>query len=91
MTGLACCGVLYDVTEVAENSTAFRSMALVLMTSRLVLFAQYAMVSWQAKFFQRALYPLLGTSAVHFLTAMAFLGTFFCFPSTQHSKAYWAW
>lgn len=79
MTGFAVCGAIYDTTDVAENTKAFKAMALILMVSRLALVGQYAVVLFFVRNFRKTTWPLLLTMVALFVGAMVYLGTFFGF------------
>lgn len=87
MTGFAICGALYNVDELEENSRAFKSLALVLMISRLTLIIQYAVVLFFVRKFEKVYAPLLLTMAALFVASMVFLGTFFGFKDSKPGEA----
>ena len=79
MTGFAVTGAIYDTNDVAENVKAFRAMSLILMVSRLVLAAQYAVIIFYVRQYSKTWAPLLWTMGALFASAMIFLGTTFGF------------
>ena len=82
MTGLAVVGPNYDPNEPEENANFFQALALILMVSRLVLAAQYAIAWWWTKDYKKAHLPLIGHVIIEFITAMVFLGLSFTFHRT---------
>ena len=79
MTGFAITGAIYDTNDVAENVKAFRALSLILMVSRLVLVAQYAVIFFYVRQYTKTCAPLLWTMGALFVSAMIFLGTTFGF------------
>jgi len=90
MTGLAATGAQFDTTRTADNFTSFRAMSLILMTSRIVIAAQYGVILWFVRGNRSAVIQLGLTILASLLTAMVFLGTFFDFYH-QNAHAYIAW
>lgn len=76
MTAFVSLGPIYDSVETGADSRAYQGMALVLMTFRFILAAQYAIVLWFVHGFQKTLIPLSLTVGLYCLTAIAFLITF---------------
>lgn len=105
MTGFAVVGAIYDTTHLVDNVKGFRAMSIILMVSRLALIAQYGIILFFVRKYNHTHVPLLGTMAVLFLAAMAYLGTFWGFDvdgvtsvshdgeHSQHSqpRTYYAW
>lgn len=105
MTGFAVVGAIYDTTHLVENVKAFRAMSIILMVSRLALIVQYGIILFFVRKYNHTHVPLLGTMAVLFLTAMAYLGTFWGFdvdaltdvsshggdPHSSQPRTYYAW
>lgn len=86
MTAIAACGANYDTGEVSEHLRTFRSLSIILMCSRLALAVQYIVVLLYVYKYPRTQVPLLSTIAVLFLSAIAFLGTFFAFNLNAESN-----
>ncbi|KIW10101.1 hypothetical protein PV08_11061 [Exophiala spinifera] len=85
MTGIAACGANYNTGDVSEHLRTFRSLSIILMCSRLALAIQYIVVLLYVRKYPRTRVPLLSTIATLFLSAMAFLGTFFAFNLNDES------
>lgn len=87
MTGFAMVGVLYDTTNVENNSKIFQIMSLVLMSSRLILIMQYGVVLIYVRQYRNTLIPLLATMATLLIAAAVFLGTYWGFDVTESTNA----
>ena len=92
MTGFAVVSSQYEpdfLTSAYFNNSApsFRSMALILMVSRLALVAQYAVVFWYVRNYTKTKVPLAATMAVLLISAMIFLGTYWGFPGNYDDPA----
>lgn len=99
MTGFAIVGASFDTSrlQVEENeydssvTLSFRSMALILMVSRLALAAQYGVILWYVRGFKRTFLPLALTVVSLLVAAMVFLGTYFGFPENRNIHTYIGW
>ena len=96
MTGFAVVGAIYDTSDIEENVKAFRAMSIILMVSRLALIAQYGVVLWYIRSYEKTLQPMLTTMATLFIAAIIFLGTYWGFSrgsddALAQQNAYIAW
>ncbi|KAH7024376.1 uncharacterized protein B0I36DRAFT_161900 [Microdochium trichocladiopsis] len=88
-------GVLVGFTVVAPKydpehqvKSAWQSMSLILMASRLVLAVEYATVLWHIRKFKQGKLPLLVVLASHLVAASIYLGVSFTFHDSSNSQAY---
>ena len=85
MTGFAVVGPAYEVgmTEEPEKAAqvlrGFQTLSLILMASRLILCAQYGIVSFWLRSYKKTLLPMFIQMLVLFSSAMIFLGLYFSF------------
>jgi hypothetical protein len=79
MAGFVFAGPVFDQYRKADDQRYYKSFALVLFFSRIVIAVQYLVVMWQSRRFKKAILPLALTAAVYFATAIAYLVTHFTF------------
>jgi low temperature requirement protein LtrA len=65
--------------------------AIILMISRLVLCVQYGTIIWHIRESERGKLPVAIAGAVHFVSAMIFLGIRFRFQEGRNSRVYIVW
>ena len=111
MTGFAVVSSQYNTNAIgsgelffenADTASAFRAMALILLASRLILVAQYGVVLWYVRSYDKCKGALAATIGVLLVYSAIYLGTYWGFPSgtiddngdavpaTNH-KTYIAW
>ena len=97
MTGFAITGPGYQ-TGFDEGSdeallavNAFKTLSLILMTSRLILTFQYSVALFWLKDYKKARLPMLGHITIMFCSAMIFLGLFFAFSQKQTETVLAGW
>ena len=97
MTGFAVVGPAYnagfgdDPTKSAQSLQAFQTLSMILMVSRLILFAQYgAALFWMRKH-RKAWAPMAIHLLVLLVAAMIFLGLFFSFGRSSDDNSLIAW
>ncbi|KAL9616486.1 MAG: hypothetical protein Q9160_008654 [Pyrenula sp. 1 TL-2023] len=92
MTGFAIVGPQFRTYEVEKYTRAFRSMSLILMTSRLILMLQYGVVLYYLRpYWKKTFVPLTVIMATLLVAAVIFLGLFFDFQKDEESKGYVGW
>ncbi|KUJ10458.1 uncharacterized protein LY89DRAFT_710730 [Mollisia scopiformis] len=90
MVGLAIVGP--DFNPEKQEQDVFRSLAIILMLSRVVLRFQYSVVLHQVWYYKDTKTPLFLLVAANFVAAFVYLGTFFGFkPDTPHSNVFVVW
>ncbi|RDW90955.1 hypothetical protein BP5796_02120 [Coleophoma crateriformis] len=90
MIGLAVVGPNFDAT--VQDTATFRSLALILMFSRIILGLQYLTVLWAVWNYKNSKLPLALAATSSFVAAFVYFGTFFGFtPSNPTSKAFVVW
>jgi low temperature requirement protein LtrA len=72
MVGFAVVGPNFDTLE--EGPNTFRSMALILMVSRLVLSSQYLLILWHVRHYRNTSLPLALIAGANFAAAIIYLG-----------------
>jgi hypothetical protein len=77
--GFAIVGPIFDTGPAFQDAKAFKAMSLILMTSRLAIMVQYAVVLWYVRGYKKVLLPLLLHIGIMFVSAMSFLGLSFSF------------
>ncbi|KAK9800079.1 hypothetical protein SCARD494_01872 [Seiridium cardinale] len=74
-----------------QQVAPFQTLSLILMVSRLVLFFQYGTIIWHIRQFRKGKLPVAIAAAVHFISAMIFLGIRFRFEPDRNSRVYIVW
>ncbi|KAF4636310.1 hypothetical protein G7Y89_g1786 [Cudoniella acicularis] len=77
MVGLAVVGPGFDPSNQKEH--IFRTMAFILMISRVVLALQYLLVMWHVRRYQNTKMPFIIISTTNFVAAIIYLGVAFAF------------
>ncbi|CAG8983789.1 hypothetical protein HYALB_00006754 [Hymenoscyphus albidus] len=90
MIGLAATGPRFDPEN--QGVKTFRSLAIILMLSRLVLVLQYGSVLYHVWYYKKSKGPLAMLMGSNFVAAMIYLGTTFGFRQDgQKSMVYIIW
>ncbi|KAH8663550.1 bacterial low temperature requirement A protein-domain-containing protein [Tricladium varicosporioides] len=89
MVGLASVGPNFDPSSQKEHT--FRSLAIILMFSRVILGLQYAIVLYHVWFYRNSKTPLVMVVGTNFVAALIYLGTLFAFKKGTNSKVYIVW
>ncbi|KAF4625473.1 hypothetical protein G7Y89_g12696 [Cudoniella acicularis] len=84
MVGLAVVGPNFDPSNQMERT--FRSLAIILMFSRIILGLQYAVVLYHVWYFKNSKVPLALVVASNFVAALIYFGTIFGFKRGNHSS-----
>ena len=97
MTGFAVTGPGFTVgweagdPEAEKSLRAFKTLSMILMASRLILFTQYSVVMFWLRGYKRAFVPIGVHMVTLFVAAMIFLGLFFSFTASSGDNALPAW
>ena len=96
MTGFAITGPGYQTGFTTPGDTflainAFQTLSLILMTSRLILTAQYGVALFWVKSYKKARLPIIGHMLTLFCTSMVYLGLYFAFHQTGTEKVLAGW
>ena len=90
MTGMAVVAPSFSYSSEA-GTEAFETLSLIIMVSRLILAAQYAVVLLWLRNYKKARLPMMGLVATEFITAMVSLGIFFAFRNGSGNAAGIGW
>ncbi|ETS82839.1 hypothetical protein PFICI_04715 [Pestalotiopsis fici W106-1] len=74
-----------------QDQWSFQTLSLILMFSRLILLFQYGTIIWHIRHFKQGKLPVAIAGAVHFVSAMIFLGIRFRFHADKNSRVYIVW
>ena len=97
MTGFAITGPGYQTgfepgsDEAVLAVTAFKTLSLILMTSRLILTFQYSVALFWMRKYKKAWLPMLGHITIMFSAAIVFLGLFFAFRERETETVLVGW
>ena len=97
MTGFAITGPGYQTGFLPGTDdailavSAYQTLSLILMSSRLVLTFQYAVALFWVRSYKRAVGPMLAHMAILFSSAMIFLGLYFAFNEFASEKVLAGW
>ena len=97
MTGFAITGPGYqtgfapDTDDAKLAVSAYRTLSLILMSSRLILTFQYSVALFWLKSYKRARGPMLAHMAILFCSAIIFLGLYFAFTQSASEKVLAGW
>lgn len=97
MTGFAVVGPNYKTgweegsTEAAAALSAFQTLSLILMASRLILATQYGASYFWLSRYKKAHLPILAHIGTLFVSAMIYLGLYFGFGSAVSDSGLIAW
>ncbi|CZR62602.1 uncharacterized protein PAC_12499 [Phialocephala subalpina] len=90
MVGLAIVGPDFNPNK--QEQDVFRSLAIILMISRIVLGFQYSVVLREVWYYKDTKFPLALLVGGNFVAAFVYFGTFFGFkPNTPHSNVFVVW
>lgn len=74
-----------------QDKWSFQTLSLILMFSRLILLFQYGTIIWHIRHFKQGKLPVAIAGAIHFVSAMIFLGIRFRFSDDKNSRVYIVW
>ncbi|KAK1828879.1 hypothetical protein QBC39DRAFT_288437 [Podospora conica] len=77
MVGMAVVAPNFTLTD--QHAQTFRTMGIILMTSRLTMTAQYLTIMWNTRRYKTTRLPIALAAGVHFVAALVYLGTAFAF------------
>ncbi|KAH6681676.1 bacterial low temperature requirement A protein-domain-containing protein [Halenospora varia] len=89
MVGLASVGPNFDPASQKEHT--FRSLAIILMLSRIILGLQYGVVLYHVWFYKNSKTPLAMVVATNLVAAFIYFGTLFAFKKGTNSQVYIVW
>ena len=97
MTGFAVTGPGYNTgwapgTPEADSAVGtFRTLSLILMTSRLILTFQYGVALWFVRGYKKAVLPMVLHMVVLFTSAMIWLGQYYAFTAHESEHILISW
>lgn len=97
MTGFAVVGPAYQIgwddnnTKAAQALVSFQTLSIILMVSRLIICAQYAVVIFWLRKYKKTWAPLGLHVLVLFVAAMIFFGLYFSFGEESGDSSLIAW
>ena len=97
MTGFAVTGPGYNTSWIPGTPEAksaigtFRTLSLILMTSRLILTFQYSVALWFVRAYKKAIVPMVLHMLVLFTSAMIWLGQYFAFTAPESKYILISW
>ncbi|KAE9377366.1 hypothetical protein N431DRAFT_542699 [Stipitochalara longipes BDJ] len=86
MVGMAIISPQFVPDDIFDNKSAFQSMSLILMVSRIVLAIQYLLVGWHVRKYHNAKLPFILIAAANLVAAAIYLGLKFGF--NHHDGSY---
>ncbi|KAK0671350.1 hypothetical protein QBC41DRAFT_386473, partial [Cercophora samala] len=89
MVGFAVVAPTWSLQE--QKGQTFRTLSLILMTSRLAMASQYGSIMWHIRRFKRTTLPMGLMLLLNVVAALIYLGVAFAFKDSTNSNLYAIW